>query len=79
MRSLPGACAGSAPGARGGMKIIPIDKDERKIGCRVLTVSSQYTGDIEKLIVRKIGYIPPDVWCFTNHLGTRFYYFEEMK
>ena len=60
------------------MKITPIDKDERKIGCRVLTVSSQYTGDIEELIVRKIGYIPTEVWCFTNELGTR-YYFEEVK
>ena len=59
------------------MKIILIDKNERKAGHKVLTVSSTWLGDLLYLFEQRVGYIPEEVWCFTNELGTRFYYFEE--
>ena len=59
------------------MKIIQADKI--KAGCKVLVVSSQYTGDLEDLFKLRVGYIPTEVYCFVNELGTRFYYFEEEK
>ena len=60
------------------MKITPIDKDERKVGYnRVLTVSSQYTGDLEYLIKHMIGHIPTEVYCFVNELGTKYYYVKQ--
>ena len=60
------------------MKIIPINKQKQhKVGYKVLTVSSQYTGDLEELFKLRVGHIPTEVWCFVNELGTRFYYFEE--
>ena len=33
----------------------------------------------EELFVQRVGYIPTEVWCFVNELGTRFYFFEEVK
>ena len=33
----------------------------------------------EELFVQRVGYIPTEVYCFTNELGTRYYYFEEVK
>ena len=59
------------------MKIIKADKI--KAGYKVLTVSSQYAGDLEELFKQRVGYIPTEVHVFTNELGTRFYYFEEVK
>ena len=58
------------------MKIIQADKI--KAGCKVLVVSSKYTGDLEDLFKLRVGYIPTEVYCFVNELGTR-YYFEEEK
>ena len=77
MPSSPGACAGSAQGARGGMKIINANKI--KAGCKVLVVSSTYTGDLEDLFKLRVGYIPTEVHVFVNKMGTRFYCFEEVK
>jgi hypothetical protein len=59
------------------MKINKADK--RKAGCRVLVVSSTWLGDLEYLFEQRIGYIPEEVYCFTNELGTKFYYFEEVE
>ena len=59
------------------MKVIPIDKI--KAGCKVLVVSSKYTGDLEDLFKLRVGYIPTEVHVFVNELGTRFYYIEEVK
>ena len=58
------------------MKIINADKI--KAGCKVLVVSSTYTGDLEDLFKLRVGHIPTEVYCFTNELGTRYYY-EEVK
>ena len=59
------------------MKIIKANKIPANR--KVYVVSSQYTRDLEELFKRMIGYIPTEVWCFVNELGTRFYYFEEEK
>ena len=59
------------------MKVIKTDKIPANR--TVLTVSSKYTGDIEELFMRRVGYIPTECGCYTNHLGTRFFYFEEEK
>ena len=59
------------------MKIIKAEKV--KAGCRVLVVSITWLGDLEYVFEQRVGHIPTEVWCFTNHLGTRFYYFEEVK
>ena len=58
------------------MKIIQADKI--KAGCKVLVVSSTYTGDLEDLFKLRVGHIPTEVYCFVNELGTRYYY-EEVK
>ena len=58
------------------MKIIKTDKIPANR--TVYVVSSQYTRDLEELFEEMIGYIPTEVYCFTNELGTR-YYFEEVE